>query len=103
MVKENIFYKGILSITSSGRGKMSEVKEYSETSRAVKGSLVQKLEDKEELATIYAIPEDQEKIFVTANNKVVILTTKEIPIQGKLTCGVRIIDIRGTNAKVEIM
>ena len=103
MVKENIFYKGILSITSSGRGKMSEVKEYSETSRAVKGSLVQKLEDEEELATIYAIPEDQEKIFVTANNKVVILTTKEIPIQGKLTCGVRIIDIRGTNAKVEIM
>ena len=103
MVKENIFYKGILSITSSGRGKMSEVKEYSETSRAVKGSLVQKLEDEEELATIYAIPEDQEKIFVTANNKVVILTTKEIPVQGKLTSGVRIIDIRGTNAKVEIM
>ena len=103
MVKENIFYKGILSITSSGRGKMSEVKEYSETSRAVKGSLVQKLEDKEELATIYAIPEDQEKIFVMANNKVVILTTKEIPIQGKLTCGVRIIDIRGLDTKVEIM
>lgn len=103
MVKENIFYKGILSITSSGRGKMSEVKEYSETSRAVKGSLVQKLEDEEELATIYAIPEDQEKIFVTANNKVVILTAKEIPIQGKLTCGVRIIDIRGLNVKVEIM
>ena len=103
MVKENIFYKGILSITSTGRGKMSEVKEYSETSRAVKGSLVQKLEDEEELATIYAIPEDQEKIFVTANNKVVILTAKEIPIQGKLTCGVRIIDIRGLNVKVEIM
>lgn len=103
MVKENIFYKGILSITSTGKGKMSEVKEYSETSRAVKGSLVQKLEDEEELATIYAIPEDQEKIFVTANNKVVILTTKEIPVQGKLTSGVRIIDIRGLNAKVEIM
>ena len=103
MVKENIFYKGILSITSTGKGKMSEVKEYSETSRAVKGSLVQKLEDEEELATIYAIPEDQEKIFITANNKVVILTTKEIPVQGKLTSGVRIIDIRGTNAKVEIM
>lgn len=103
IVKENISYKGILSITSSGKGKMSEVKEYSETSRAVKGSLVQKLDDEEELMTIYAIPEDQEKIFVMANNKVVILTAKEIPIQGKLTCGVRIIDIRGLNAKVEIM
>ena len=82
---------------------MSEVKEYSETSRAVKGSLVQKLDDEEELATIYAIPEGQDKVFVMANNKAVNLTITEIPIQGKLTCGVRIIDIRGTNAKVEIM
>lgn len=103
LVKDSISYQGILSITSTGKGKMSEVKEYSETSRAVKGSLVQKLDDEEELATIYAIPEGQDKVFVMANNKAVNLTIKEIPIQGKLTCGVRIIDIRGTNAKVEIM
>ena len=103
LVKDSISYQGILSITSTGKGKMSEVKEYSETSRAVKGSLVQKLDDEEELATIYAIPEGQNKVFVMANNKAVNLTIKEIPIQGKLTCGVRIIDIRGTNAKVEIM
>ena len=103
LVKDSISYQGILSITSTGKGKMSEVKEYSETSRAVKGSLVQKLDDEEELATIYAIPEGQDKVFVMANNKAVNLTITEIPIQGKLTCGVRIIDIRGTNAKVEIM
>lgn len=103
MVKENISYKGILSITSTGKGKMTKVKDYNETSRAIKGSLVQKLDDEEELATIYAIPENQEKVFVTANNKAVTLLTKEIPIQGKLTSGVRIIDIRGLNAKVEIM
>lgn len=103
LVKDSLSYQGILSITSTGKGKMSEVKEYSETSRAVKGSLVQKLDDEEELATIYAIPEGQDKVFVMANNKAVNLTIKEIPIQGKLTCGVRIIDIRGTNAKVEIM
>lgn len=103
LVKDSISYQGILSITSTGKGKMSEVKEYSETSRAVKGSLVQKLDDEEELTTIYAIPEGQDKVFVMANNKAVNLTIKEIPVQGKLTCGVRIIDIRGTNAKVEIM
>lgn len=103
MVKENISYKGILSITSTGKGKMTKVEDYNETSRAIKGSLVQKLDDEEELATIYAIPENQEKVFVTANNKAVILLTKEIPIQGKLTSGVRIIDIRGLNVKVEIM
>ena len=100
---ENISYKGILSITSTGKGKMTKVEDYNETSRAIKGSLVQKLDDEEELATIYAVPENQEKVFVTANNKAVTLLAKEIPIQGKLTSGVRIIDIRGLNVKVEIM
>lgn len=103
MVKENISYKGIFSITSTGKGKMTKVEDYNETSRAIKGSLVQKLDNEEELAAIYAITEEQDKIFVTANNKAVALLTKEIPIQGKLTSGVRIIDIRGLNAKVEIM
>lgn len=103
MVKENISYKGIFSITSTGKGKMTKVEDYNETSRAIKGSLVQKLDDEEELAAIYAVAEEQDKIFVTANNKAVALLTKEIPIQGKLTSGVRIIDIRGLNAKVEIM
>lgn len=103
MIKENISYKGIFSITSTGKGKMTKVEDYNETSRAIKGSLVQKLDDEEELAAIYAIAEEQDKIFVTANNKAVALLTKEIPIQGKLTSGVRIIDIRGLNVKVEIM
>ena len=103
MVKENISYKGIFSITSTGKGKMTKVEDYNETSRAIKGSLVQKLDDEEELAAIYAVSEEQDKIFVTANNKAVALLTKEIPIQGKLTSGVRIIDIRGLNVKVEIM
>ncbi len=102
IVKENISYIGILSITSTGRGKITKIEDYNETSRAIKGSLVQKL-DEEELATIYAIPEEQEKIFVMANNKAVALSTKEVPVQGKLTSGVRIIDIRGVEAKVEIM
>ena len=103
MVKENISYKGIFSITSTGKGKMTKVEDYNETSRAIKGSLVQKLDNEEELAAIYAITEEQDKIFVTANNKAVALLTKEIPIQSKLTSGVRIIDIRGLNVKVEIM
>lgn len=103
IVKENLSYKGILSISSSGKGKITKVEDYNETSRAIKGSLVQKLEDGEELSTIYAVPEEQEKMFVSANNKAVILLSKDIPVQGKLTSGVRIIDIRGTNSKVEVM
>ena len=103
IVKDSLSYRGVFSITSTGKGKITEIKDFSETSRAVKGSLVQKLEEEEELAAIYAITEDQDKIFVMANNKAVVLNTSEIPVQGKLTGGVRIIDIRGIKAKVEIM
>ena len=103
IVKENIEYIGILSISSSGNGKITAIKDYSETSRAIKGNLVQKIGEGEQLSAIYAVPIEQNKIFISANNKAVALNTKEIPIQGKLTSGVRLIDIRGLNAKVEVM
>lgn len=103
IVKENIEYIGILSITSSGNGKITSINDYNETSRAIKGNIVQKLGDEEELSTIYAVAAEQEKIFISANNKAVALNVKEIPVQGRVTSGVRLIDIRGTNAKVEVM
>ena len=103
IVKENIEYIGILSITSSGNGKITSVNDYNETSRAIKGNIVQKIGDGEHLSTIYAVTAEQEKIFISANNKAVVLNVKEIPVQGRATSGVRLIDIRGTNAKVEVM
>ena len=103
IVKENIEYIGILSITSSGNGKITSIDDYNETSRAIKGNIVQKIGDGEELSTIYAVAAEQEKIFISANNKAVALDIKEIPVQGRATSGVRLIDIRGTNAKVEVM
>lgn len=103
IVKENISYKGILTIASNGKGKLTSLDEYTETSRAVKGNQIQKLNEGEELAAVFAVPEDKEKVFVVANNKAVVVAAKEIPIQGRATAGVRIIDIRGLNVKVEIM
>lgn len=104
IVKDSLSYMGIFSITSNGKGKMTEMKDYSETSRAIKGNLVQKLDEGEKLAAIYAIPKNQNQVFVVANNKGIALQTKEIPIQGKLTSGVRIIDLRNTEtAQVRIM
>ena len=103
MVKENISYSGILTITTEGRGKISPLNEYSETSRAVKGSLVQKVDAEEKLALIYAVSESQDKIHIIADNKLVTLSTKEIPIQNRVTSGVRVIDIRNVEAKVEVI
>ena len=103
MVKENISYSGILTITTEGRGKISPLNEYSETSRAVKGSLVQKVDAEEKLALIYAVSESQDKIHIIADNKLVTLSTKEIPIQNRVTSGIRVIDIRNVEAKVEVI
>ena len=102
IIKKDISYKGILTITSSGRGKITPVDQFNETTRAIKGTQVMTLKD-EKLATVYAIPESQEKIFISANNKAVLLDTSSISIQNRSTAGNRIIDARGNEATIEIM
>ena len=57
----------------------------------------------ETLATVFAVPETQEKIFITTNNKAVLLNVDSIPIQNRVTSGVRIIDARGVESGIEIM
>ena len=102
IIKQTTIYKGILSITSSGKGKITSLDEFTETSRAMKGSQVMALKD-EQLAIVYAVPESQEKLFVSANSKAVLLDVNTIPIQGRNTSGVRIIDARNSNSTIEIM
>lgn len=102
ILKENINYKGLLSITSTGKGKITPLNEFTESSRATKGSQVMALKD-EQLATIYAVPETQDKLFVSANNKAVLLDINNIPIQGRNTFGIRIIDARNSSSTIEVM
>lgn len=102
IVKQNISYRGILTITSSGRGKITAIEDFNETSRAVRGPQVMALKD-ETLAAIYAVPDNQEKIFITANNKAVLINTDTLPIQNRVTMGIRIIDARDLNTSIEIM
>lgn len=100
LIKENIEYFGLLSITSSGRGKITSINDFSETSRGVKGSQVMELKD-DSLAAISAIPVTQEKVFISANNKAVVLDIKNIPVQNRRTAGVSIINT--TSKIIEIM
>ena len=102
LIKKDVEYKGILTITTSGRGKITAIEDFNETSRAIKGTQVMLLKD-EELAAVYAVPESQEKIFITANNKAVLIDVNTLPIQNRVTAGVRIIDARDSNALIEIM
>lgn len=103
IIKDNLSYKGILTIDSTGTGKITPIDDFSMTARAAKGSLVMNLKD-EKIAAIYAVLEDQSTIYVTANNKAVILDVASIPIQNRRTSGVRIIDARNLeNVNIKIM
>lgn len=102
IVKKNTLYKGILTITSGGRGKITPIEDFALTSRAIKGLQVMSTKD-ESLALVYAMPESQEKLFISANNKAVIVETNIIPIQNRVTAGVRIIDARNASTTIEIM
>lgn len=100
LIKDDIEYVGLLSITSSGRGKITPISDFSETSRGVKGNQVMELKE-DSLAAILAVPVSQEKIFVSANNKAVVLDVKNIPIQNRKTTGISIINANSKN--IEIM
>lgn len=102
IVKSDLRYHGILTITTSGRGKITPVSDFNETTRAIKGAQVMNTKD-DKLAVVYAVPETQEKIFISANNKAVLLNIKNIPIQNRNTSGVSIIDAKDSNTKIEIM
>ena len=100
--KTDILYRGLLTITTTGKGKITKIEDFNMTSRAIKGPQVMALKD-ETLATVFAVPESQEKIFITTNNKAVLLNVDSIPVQNRITSGVRIIDARGVESGIEIM
>ena len=102
IIKENINYRGLLTISSSGRGKITELSDISETSRGIKGYNIMDLKD-ETLAAMYAFPEEKNTVYVTAQNKAVMLDVNNIPVQGRTTAGVQIIDARNSNATIKIM
>ena len=102
LVKKEIEYRGLLTITTSGKGKITKIEDFNTTNRAIKGPQVMALKD-DKLAAIYAVPATQEKIFITTNNKAVLLNIDSIPIQNRVTNGVRIIDARGLDSGIEIM
>lgn len=55
IVKETAEYKGILTVSSSRKGKITPIMDFPETSRAVKGNLAHRLDKEEELYMCQAI------------------------------------------------
>ena len=102
IIKSNINYRGLLTITTAGQGKITAIEDFNMTSRAVKGPQVMAVKN-EQLAVIYAIPESQDKLFISSNNKAILLDVNSIPVQNRSTIGVRIINTKDKEALIEIM
>ena len=100
IVKKNLTYKGLLTIASNGQGKITSFEEFNTTSRGVKGNQVMNTKDNV-VAAIYAVPETQEKIYISAAGKAVIVDTAAIPIQSRVTSGIKIIETNSN--KIEVM
>jgi DNA gyrase subunit A len=100
--KKNIEYRGLLTITCSGKGKITKFDDFNVTSRCIKGSQVMSIKD-DKLAAIYAVPASQDKIFISANNKAILLDVNTIPIQNKNTTGISIIKAGKDNLNIEIL
>lgn len=102
IVKSCLEYRGILTIASDGKGKITPISDFTQTNRCVRGAQVMTLKDAR-VAAVYAVPSMQDKIFIAANNKAVVLDIDTIPVQNRCTTGVRIIDARNSNTTIEIM
>ena len=101
LIRDSIEYHGLFSVTASGKGKITPLDDFALTARGARGNQVMSLKN-EQLSAIYAVPKTQEKISITANSKRVLININDIPVQSRLTSGVRIIDTRNNIATVEI-
>ena len=75
---------------TNGVGKITALEEYSETSRAAKGNQLMALKDSQ-CGIIKAIEEGQTNLFLSVNNKSLVLKISDIPVQSRTTSGVILI------------
>lgn len=102
LIKKALDYCGILTIDTQGRGKITPLEDFTETSRAIKGTPVMNLKDAQ-IALVYAVPINQTQLFLMVNNKSVECAIDTIPIQSRATIGNRLIDARGATTNIEIL
>lgn len=94
-------YKGVFTVSMAGQGKITPLNEFSLTSRTARGIACQKL-DGEKLNVVYLVGYE-EKLTLLAGNKVISLETQDIPIQGRATVGVKLINLGEEKQKIRVL
>lgn len=101
LIKEHLSYLGLFSINQDGYGKITKIEDFSLTSRCVKGLKIMDTKDND-VAAICAVLNDQNELSVFANNKFVSINIKNIPIQNRMTTGIKIIDTANKKTNIEL-
>ena len=96
-------YKGVLTLSSKGKGKITSLNEFSCTNRTAKGVIAQKLDNDERLNMICLVKEEEDNFNLLTDNTVVSLSSTDIPIQGRATSGNKLIDLKDKNVKVKVL
>lgn len=96
-------YKGVLTLSSKGKGKITSLDEFSCTNRTAKGVIAQKLDSDEKLNMIYLVKEEENNFNLLTDNTIVSLSSIDIPVQGRATSGNKLIDLKDKNIKVKVL
>ena len=96
-------YKGVLTISSSGRGKITPISEFVSSARTTKGVVTMKMELDETLNMASLIQSDATTINLLTGTNAVSLSISEIPIQQRNTQGNKLINLKGTADKIKVL
>lgn len=85
LITENI--KGILSVSTAGMAKLTYIKEYPVTSRAIKGSLMQKLRENDSMSYFLPVTLNESEIIIISSKGSIKIPFLQVQRSGRLTIG----------------
>lgn len=92
--------EGILSISTSGKGKITSLSEISMSSRISRGTMVMRLEDGEGVATFLLTKPDDNGYNVVQDNKVVSIDKTEVQHSARNTMGSKLINVKNSEIRI---
>lgn len=100
LLRSTAIYYGILTVTKSGLGKISKIEDFSKVPRTSKAShYVMKIKTGDEISACQPILQDTKQIYLATETNGINLNIATIPVQGRITTGVKLINPtdRGNN------
>lgn len=96
-------YKGVLTISSSGKGKITSISEFVSSARTTKGVVAIKMETNETLNMAALVSTDATTISLLTGTNAVSLSVSEVPVQQRNTQGIKLINLSGTTDKIKLL